>query len=67
MKPADTVFVTIPRELLPDVLELVTDAYVAQQATLAKNEHTISDLQYKVSELQNTVKHLKEAGHGDDF
>lgn len=66
MKPADTVFVTVPRELLPDVLEIVTDAYARMQATLAKDERTISDLQYKVSELQNTVKHLKEVSH-DDF
>lgn len=66
MKPADTVFITIPRELLPDVIELVTDAYTRMQATLAKNATTISDLQYKVSELQNTVKHMKEVSH-DDF
>lgn len=66
MKPADTVFITIPRELLPDVIELVTDAYTRMQATLAKNAMTISDLQYKVSELQNTVKHTKEVSH-DDF
>jgi len=67
MKPADSVFVTIPRELLPDVLELVTDAYVRQQATLAKNERTISDLQFKVSEQKNHIQHMKETGHGDDF
>ena len=66
MKPADSVFITVPRELLPDVLEIVTDAYTRMQATLAKDERTISDLQFKCSELQNTVKHMKEARH-DDF
>ena len=66
MKPVQSVFVTVPRELLPDVLELVTDAYMKMQATLAKDERTISDLQFKVSELQNTVKNLSEVSH-DDF
>ena len=76
MKPAASVFVTVPRELLPDVLELVTDAYVRQQATLAKNERTISDLQFQVSDLKGKLKifktldslrKAKEAENGDDF
>lgn len=67
MKPADSVFITIPRELLPDVLELITNAYVRMQGTLAKNERTISDLQFKVSELKNKLKHQNQEAGDDDF
>ena len=67
MKPADSVFITIPRELLPDVLELVTDAYVRMQGTLDNNARTISDLQFKVFELKNKLKHQNQEAADDDF
>lgn len=69
MKPAASVFVTVPRELLPDVLEIVTNAYTRMQATLQKDERTISDLQFDIAELRNKAKiaEAKEAEPGDDF
>lgn len=67
MKPADSVLVTIPRTLLPDVLELVTDAYVRMQGTLDNNARTISDLQFKVFELKNKLKHQNQEAGDDDF
>lgn len=70
MKKSTSVLVTIPSELLPDVLELVTDSYTRMQGTLDKNARTISDLEFKVSELKNKLKHqqqMQEAENGDDF
>ena len=67
MKKQGTVFVSIPADLLPDVVELVTDAYMKLQGTIEKNERTISDLQFELFAVKNKAKQRKEVPDGDDF
>ena len=69
MKPSTSVFVPVPQDFLPDVIELLTASYIKLQGVVAKKEKAISDLQFDIAELRNKVKiaEAKEAEHGDDF
>lgn len=69
MKPSTSVFVPVPQDFLPDVIELLTASYIKLQGIVAKKEKTISELQFDIAELRNKVKiaEAKEAEHGDDF
>lgn len=69
MKPSTSVFVPVPQDFLPDVIELLTASYIKLQGVVEKKEKTISELQFDIVELRNKVKiaEAKEAAHGDDF
>ena len=59
MKKAGSTYVTIPSDLLPDVIELVTDAYVKAQDVIAKKEQAISTLQFDNAELRRKNIYLQ--------
>lgn len=59
MKRAGSTHVTIPSDLLPDVIELVTDAYTKLQDVLTKKEETISTLQFDNAELSRKNRYLQ--------
>ena len=69
MKPSTSVFVPVPQDFLPDVIELLTASYIKLQGDVEKKEKTISELQFDIAELRNKAKiaEAKEAAHGDDF
>lgn len=69
MKPSTCILVSIPEDFLPDVVELLTAAYIKQKGIIEKQEKTISELQFDIAELCNKAKiaEAKEAAHGDDF
>ena len=69
MKPSTSVFVPVPQDFLPDVIELLTTSYIKLQGVVEKKEKTISELQFDIAELRNKAKiaEAKEAEHGDDF
>ena len=69
MKPSTSVFVPVPQDFLPDVIERLTASYIKLQGVVEKKEKTISELQFDIAELRNKVKiaEAKEAEHGDDF
>ena len=43
MKPSTSVFVPVPQDFLPDVIELLTASYIKLQDVVEKKEKTISD------------------------
>ena len=69
MKPSTSVFVQVPQDFLPDVIELLTASYIKLQGVVEKKEKTISELQFDIAELRNKAKiaEAKEAANGDDF
>ncbi len=69
MKPSISVLIPVPQDFLPDVIELLTDAYIKLQGVVEKKEKTISELRFDISDLRNQAKiaEAKEAAHGDDF
>lgn len=52
--------ISIPAELLPDVLELVTDAYVKLAYSHEKTRELVSDLEFRNNELKNRNEHLEK-------
>lgn len=53
-----TITVDIPKGLLPDILEVVTNAYIESCLSLERKGKRISDLEFENSSLRNLNSNL---------